>query len=92
MQPANLRHLELIFPAAVSPGDMELIAPAGRDKPGQAVLLAARVERCNETCCRVYSSNGGAFIGITAEEDPWWPYNSAYWLQEDYAIYPVPPH
>lgn len=78
----NTRYLDLIFPANLSPGDVEIITPAQVDRPGRAKLLAARVESCNGSGSRVYTANGGALIGVISYDDPWWPYEAAYWLED----------
>lgn len=82
-------YLELIFPDDLDPADLEIIEAATYDQPGQARLLAAVVELVNGNGCRVYSSNGGALIGvITSEPIP--PFNFSYLLGQDAAGEPLP--
>lgn len=78
-----MTHLELLFREFVAPGDVEILTPASADQPGLARLLAAKVEAAGEHGSRVLSSNGGALIGILATDDPWWPYETTYWIQGD---------
>lgn len=79
----QLRHLELIFPANVTPGDLDILAAATYDEPGRARLGAARVEQGNGSGSRVYSGNGGAFIGVIGYGQPEPPLNFSYWLEDD---------
>lgn len=76
------KHIELIFPANAHPGDLEIIAAATYDEPGRLRLGAARLEEVSAKGCRVYSANGGAFIGVIGYDEPWWPYETAYWLED----------
>lgn len=73
----NPKFLEIVFPAAIAPGDLDIIQPATSAGPGEAALAAARIEQG----CRVMSANGGGLIGVISEAKfmlP--PYDTAYWL------------
>jgi hypothetical protein len=72
--------IEIIFENHISPGDLEIIAAATYDQPGQVRLGQARVEAANGTTSRVNSANGGAFIGVIGSGSPEPPYNFSYWL------------
>ena len=68
--------LDIIF-CMPHPDDVEIITPASPNQPGRARLAQAKVSDRG----RVLSHNGGDLIGYVAEDDPWWPYNSTYWLE-----------
>ncbi len=71
-------YLDIVFPKNVHPADMEIIRAATADEPGEARLSQARTETA-ASGWRVYSSNGGALIGIaTGEATP--PYDTVYEL------------
>lgn len=75
----NPKFLEIVFPTAIAPGDLDIIQPATNADPGQLRLAAARIEQG----CRVMSANGGGLIGVLVEAEflmP--PYEDAYWLKE----------
>ena len=81
-------YLEIVFPRAVSPGDLEIIQPATHDAPGLARLLQARLAaplpNAPPGVRRVFSCNGRGLIGFVAGEDePLPPYSDTYWLHEE---------
>lgn len=72
------RHFELIFPENAEPADLDILAKAGYDAPGQVRLVEARVEESG----RVLSGNGGGLIGVVIEGEPLAPFGTAYWVEE----------
>lgn len=77
------KHLELIFPSNVAPGDVEIVEAATETGPGRAKLIAARITAVNGgSGCRVFSANGGAFFGVIGYGPPDPPFILTYWLEE----------
>ena len=72
-------YLEIIFPQAADPGDVEILTPASYARPGRARIKKATVEQSG----RVLSHNGGALIGYVATGQPLTPFIETYWLTEE---------
>lgn len=80
-----LRYIEITFPKALDPADLEIIKPATRETPGLARLGAAHLSDAPsdlETISRVFSCNGRKFIGYIEAGEPMSPFNETYWLEE----------
>jgi hypothetical protein len=76
--------LEIIDPNHIDRGDLEIIAEASYDRPGQVKLGQARIADPPvgaPNARRLVSHNGGGIIGIIATaEFMMAPYNFSYWL------------
>jgi hypothetical protein len=77
---------EILFPDEVKPGDLEIVAPAGNDKPGRVKLLQARVGAPHPdapSSAPLLSRSGGkiGFVAAANLIEP--PYTYSYWLEAE---------
>lgn len=84
---AYTKHIDLVFAGKADKNDFDLIEPASYDTPGRVRLAQARQGDPlpnAPTVRRIYSHNGGGFIGYLADDDePLAPYQETYWLEEN---------
>jgi hypothetical protein len=77
--------LEILFPTAVQPDDLEIITPASPGAPGRARLKRAYLgaPRPDAPNSRPLLSQSGATIGFVAEAELLEaPFTTTYWLVE----------